>query len=270
MMASVYSYFADVMVAGGEAGQSPQCTPATASACTIAASGTGVWFLDSACAAPSQTSWLGSISSDATIASAEAWAYVYWATCMFHSYCPASAVSSYDVVTSIDVADASAVDTADEQAVLKAAFVSMVNARLGYGAVRASDVSLAVAGTTVTFTLTATSEVLKSGAEVVLVPTDATSISLLCGGAVACATGATLAAATATAVVYSPPPPAPGYAEGAGEDSGGGGSGSGDDNLPVIIGAAAGGAACCCLVGLGVVMMMMRKKKKVGSEKYPM
>ena len=270
MMASVYSYFADIMILGGEASQSPQCTSAAASACTMAAAGAGTWFLDSACSAPAQASWLGSVSSDSMITSSELWAYVYWVNCMFKSYCPSSEVSSYDVVSSIEVADAASVDTIEEQVELKATFVNMLNTRLGYGAVRTSDVAIAVVGTTVTFTITAESEVLKTGAETVLAPTDTTSVAMLCSGTVACATEATLTGATVTAVVYSPPPPAPGYNEGAGGGSGSGSSDDSDDNLPIIIGAAAGGAACCCLVAIGLMMVMMRKKPKVGAEKTPL
>ena len=159
MMVKVYKFFADTMVVGGRAAQSPNCSAAAVASCSSArvavttapppppppppppspppsppppatpadappslpstlSEGEGdadsvadggaesysgscandgdadCWYAQTACAAPAQSDWLGSISSDASnIESAEGWATLYWALCLFESYCPAPGIS---------------------------------------------------------------------------------------------------------------------------------------------------------------------------------
>lgn len=303
MMAKVYKFFADTMIVGGRAGQSPNCSATAVASCSAAAVATATsppppspstgnatanttanggspayaddddddgcgdncWYDQSACAAPAQTNWLGDVSSDANIQSTEAWATLYWALCMFESYCPALGVSAYEVTTTLTMGDASDVDTPEEQQALKEDFVDTMNDELGMEGLSADDVTLSVEGAEVTFTYSTQSAVVRSQSEEVL-SESGTEIAGQLGGT-------SFTPASVAPQTFPPPPPAPGYTEeGAGQAkvSGSGSnqkSGDGDDNMPLMVGAAAGGVLALICVCLGAFACMRRSQDQAVKNK---
>ena len=288
MMNMTYVFFSDIFFSGGWSGADAQQCTATAVADCAASSSQSTpspppsptagnttsgrrlseddWWSTSQCTPPSQGSWYGSllgadyngIDMDGT------WQSIYWGVCFFGSYCPAPGVSAYTMTTTVSVASAADVDTAEEQDAIRDAYVDMLNQESGTSQIDYDDVSVSVSGADVTFELTTNSEAVKVQTENTLADGGPSNPSL----GVPLASGASFAPAAVTTIVHPPPPPAPGYQEDVGESNIEGsntGSGGDSDDLTMIIGAAVGGVGGCVVLAL-CAFAIMRKSQSTAEK----